>query len=331
MTMLPPKEVPTGLSDQEYQILLFRYQFLVWPRQMATCSKILMKNDAVGQNMTDEGRKRMTVLITALEATFFVNDAYEAVQHTASDMVKLAASEVGGAMDKNPTTAKVKKNMMLMAGMAKSLADGALHKVVSDVVMPTVGLPVDSVPTGHSAEHYLAMANRYEQFGFAEAARMALERAIEVDSKALNANKARVRIKTRLPLNPVPEAATKLYVQGLKNYVIKDYEGARDVFEQCLRDYPDFEWPAVMLGKTLIYMGDLERAQDLALKVYRANPNMIRAHLLLASIDVAAWRIKLLEERLEKVRALDSGTPELAPFDSLMQHLIGSGIYRPTG
>ena len=114
--------------------------------------------------MTEEGRKRMAVLMTALEATFFVNDAYEAVQHTASDIVRLAANEVGGAMDKNPTTAKVKKNMMLVAGMAKSLADGAFNKVVADVVMPTVGLPVDSVPTGHSAEHYLAMAARYEQF-----------------------------------------------------------------------------------------------------------------------------------------------------------------------
>ncbi|MBU6452137.1 MAG: hypothetical protein KGS72_10190 [Cyanobacteria bacterium REEB67] len=331
MSMLPPKEVPSGLSDLEYQILLFRYQFLVWPRQMATCSKILMKHEAVGQEMTEEGRKRMAVLMTALEATFFVNDAYNAVQDTASEVVKLAASGVGDVMDKNPLTARAKKNVLLVAGMAKLMADGALHKVVSDVVLPSVGLPVDHVPPGRTAEHYLDMARRYEQFGFAEPARMALERAIEVDPKALAASKARTRLKTRLPLNAVSEEATREYVQALKSYIMKDYESARQILEILIRNHPDFEWAHVLLGKTSIFLSEIERAQDLAMIVYRANPNLIKAHLLLASIDVVAWRINLLEERLDKIRALDPQTPELAPFDSLMQHLIGAGMYTPKG
>jgi tetratricopeptide (TPR) repeat protein len=211
------------------------------------------------------------------------------------------------------------------------LADGALHKVVSDVVLPSVGLPVDHVPPGRSAEHYLSMAIRYEQFGFAEPARMALERAIEVDPKAQAANKARIRIKTRLPLNPVPDEATRQYVLALKSYILKDYEGARQILDVLIRNYPDFEWAPILLGKTAIFLAEIERAQDLAMKVYRANPNLIKAHLLLASIDVVAWRINLLEERLDKIRALDPQTPELAPFDALMQHLIGAGMYRPKG
>jgi len=324
--MLPPKEVPAGLSDMEYQQLLFRYQFLVWPRQMATCSRILMKSDAAGQSMSDEGRKRMALLMTALEAGFFVHETLNLVQDTAGDIVKFAAGEVGGAMDKNPVTAKAKKNVLLFAGMARSLAEGALHKVVSDVVLPTVGLPVDHVPSGHSAEHYLNMAARYEQFGFAEAARQALERAIEAEPQSQFAKRARVRIRTRMPKDTVPEAATRQYGQGLKSFVLKDYESAKSTFELLVRNYPDFEWGVLMLAKTLIYLAELERAQDLALKVYRANPNIIGAHLVLASIDVAAWRISLLEERLDKIRALDPLTPELAPFESLLQHLGAMGL-----
>jgi tetratricopeptide (TPR) repeat protein len=326
MSMLPPKEVPAGLSDIEYQTLLFRYQFLVWPRQMAKCQKILLKSDAAAQSMSDEGRKRMALLMTALEATFFVNETVTMVQDTASDIVKIAATGVGGVMDKNPVTAQAKKNVMLMAGMAKHFADGALHKVVSDVVLPSVGLPTDFVPPGRTPEHYLGMAVRYEQFGFAESARMALKRAIEADPKGQFAGKARVRIRTRLPKEPVPDAATRQYLQGLKSYVIKDYEGAKGIFEGLLRNYPDFEWAALMLAKTLIYLSEVERAQDVAMKVYRYNPNIIGSHLVLASIDVVAWRIKLLEERLNKVRALDPQTAELAPFESLLQLLGDMGL-----
>jgi tetratricopeptide (TPR) repeat protein len=326
MTMLPPKEVPEGLSDTQYQQLLFRYQFLVWPRQMAKCSKILMKSDAAGQSMSEEGRKRMTLLMTALEATFFVNETVNLVQDTAGEIVKIAATGVGSVMEKNPVTAQAKKNVMLVAGMAKVLAEGALHKVVSEVVLPSVGLPTDSVPPGRTPEHYLAMATRYEQFGFAEAARMALDRAIEADPKAQTATKAKVRMRTRLPKDPVSDAATRQYVQGLKCYAMKDYEGAKGFFELLVRNFPNFEWASLMLAKTLIFLAEVERAQDLAMKVYRYNPSIIGAHLVLAQVDVVAWRIKLLEERLDKVRALDPQTPELAPFDSLLQHLGAMGL-----
>src|SRR5208337_3916340 len=109
----------------------------------------------------------------------------------------------------------------------------------------------DFVPPGRTPEHYLSMAMRYEQFGFAEAARMALERAIEADPKAQTASKAKVRMRTRLPKEPVPDGATRQYLQGLKSYVIKDYEGARGIFELLVRNYPDFEWGSLMLAKTL--------------------------------------------------------------------------------
>src|SRR5580704_1067818 len=114
MSMLPPREVPSGLTDIQYQQLLFRYQFLVWPRQMAKCSKILMKSDSAGQSMSEEGRKRMELLMTALEATFFVNETVNMVQDTAGEIVKLAATGVGDVMDKNPVTAQAKKNVIVL-------------------------------------------------------------------------------------------------------------------------------------------------------------------------------------------------------------------------
>jgi|GEM_PF-685957 len=326
MSMLPPKEVPDNLAPIEYQKLVLRYQFLVWPRQMAKCSKLLMQADPGSYSTSEENRKRLTMLMTAMEATFFVNDTVNMVQGTAADIVKVAATSVGGIMDKNPFTAMAKKNVLLMADMARGVADGALHKVVSDVVLPTVGLPVDFVPPGHEPEHYISMAMRYEQFGFAEAARMALERAIEADPKGQVAARAKVKMRTRLPKESVPEAATQQYVAGLKAFIMKEYDGAKAIFELLLRNYPNFEWAALMLAKTLIYLGEVERAQDVAMKVYRYNPNMIGSHLVLASIDVVAWRPKLLEERLEKIRALDPTTTELAPFDSVLEMITAMGL-----
>jgi tetratricopeptide (TPR) repeat protein len=326
--MLPPREVPAGLSESEYLILTFRYQVLVWPRQMAKCQKFLLNGNSAAQTMSEEGRKRTALLMSAFETTYFVHETVNMVQDTATDIVKLAATGVGEVMDKNPVTAKAKKGAILAAGMAKFLAEGAMHKVVSGVVLPSVGLPTDFVPPGREPEHYLAMARRYEQFGFPEAERMALERAIEADKAGTNAARARVLLRTRVPKEHVPDAAGMQYVQGLKNYVIKDYEGARAIFEVLVRDYPNFEWGGLMLARTLIYLGEIERAQDLAMMVYRYNPNILGAHLVLASIDVVAWRIKLLEERLEKIRALDPLTPELAPFESLMQHISEMGLRR---
>lgn len=285
--MLPPKEVPEGLTATEYQRLTIRYQMLKWPKQMAASSRYSMA--AAGDAVPEETRRKVGALMAALEITFTVNDAVNAVRGTVEEAVRLAGSEAGKVIDRNETLAKAKRNVGNVFSLANDLANSALHKVVEGVVLPRIGLPIEYLPEGLSQSDYLKMGARYEQLGFAEQARSALEKTISQGSDTIQGRRAKIRLRTRIPRDKVSDDATRRYVDALKLYITQEIVDAKAKLELLIREYPDFEWPYIQLGHILLTAGEVDRALDLAAKVVRQNPNMIKGWLMLSTIDLIYW------------------------------------------
>ncbi len=322
--MLPPKEVPDGLSATEYQRLAIRYQMLKWPKQMAASSRYSMA--AAGDAIPEETRRRVGALMAALEITFTVNDAVNAVRGTVEEAVRLAGSEAAKVIDRNETLAKAKRNVGNVFSLANDLANSALHKVVEGVVLPRIGLPIDYLPEGLSQIEYLKMGARYEQLGFAEQARAALEKTISQGSDTMQGKRAKIRLRTRIPRDKVSDDATRRYVDALKLYITQEIVDAKAKLELLIREYPDFEWPYIQLGHILLTAGEVDRALDLAAKVVRQNPNMIKGWLMLSTIDLIYWNIPKLEEHLQKIKTLDPESPELSTFEQLLELINQQGM-----
>lgn len=322
--MLPPKEVPDGLTATEYQRLTIRYQMLKWPKQMAASSRYSMA--AAGDAVPEETRRKVGALMAALEITFTVNDAVNAVRGTVEEAVRLAGSEAGKVIDRNETLAKAKRNVGNVFSLANDLANSALHKVVEGVVLPRIGLPIDYLPEGLSQSDYLKMGARYEQLGFAEQARSALEKTISQGSDTMQGKRAKIRLRTRIPRDKVSDDATRRYVDALKLYITQEIVDAKAKLELLIREYPDFEWPYIQLGHILLTAGEVDRALDLASKVVRQNPNMIKGWLMLSTIDLIYWNIPKLEEHLQKIKTLDPESPELSTFEQLLELINQQGM-----
>lgn len=322
--MLPPKDVPAGLSASDYQKLAIRYQMLKWPKQMAASQRYTMA--MAGDVVPEETRRKVGALMAALEITFTVNEAVNTVRDTIDEVTRLAGEKAGKVIDKNQTLAKAKRNVTNAFSLVHDIANSALHKVVEDVVLPRIGLPIDFIPEGLSAAEYLKMGARYEQIGFAEQARKALLQAVKVSPDSPQAKRAKIRLTTRIPKERVSDDATRRYVDSLKLYLTQEIADAKTKLELLIREYPDFEWPYIQLGHILLQAGEVERAQDLAAKVTRQNQSMIKAWLMLATIDVIFWKMNDLEKHLKKIRTLDAESPELATFEQLLELITQQGL-----
>lgn len=322
--MLPPKNVPEGLSAMDYQKLSIRYQMLRWPRQMAACSRRLVATGDVA--MSEQNRTQVTALMTAMEVTFTVSETVNEIRGTMDDALRIAGSEVGKVLDKSSYLAQGRKSIKNALNLVSSLANEAAHKVFENVVMPRLGLPVDFLPDGLGAAEYLKMGARYEQFGYAEQARMALKEAVKTAPESKEAKRAGLRLKTRIPLREVRDDATSLYVDALKLFYVQELDESKQTLKLLIRDYPDFEWPYIQLGRIVMMDGDIERARDLCGQALKLNGSLLKAHLLLATIDLIEWNIAAMDNRLKRIEGLDCESPELATFKELLLLIDSQGL-----
>lgn len=324
--MLPPRTVPDDLTVIEYQRLLLRYQLLTWLPQMARVSKILLRI-APEDNMGEGDKRKMMALMTAVQASVFVTSAVNEVQDTANDVVKFAAAEGGKLLDKNELTRKAKDKASTAFNFVSQLANSAVHKVIEDVVLPHVGLPVNYVPEGGTASQYLTMAGRYEKIGYAEPMRAALKKAIASEGSAEEITAAKRMLATRVPRQAISNEATSKFLDALKFFITKKEGQSKELLLELLRDEPHFDWIYPRLALIELSAGDEERARDLIRRVLKQNADFIPAWHMLCNIELAAWKIDDLEKRLEKMKALDAGAAEIEKIESLLA-LINQGGMR---
>ena len=319
--MLPPKVVPGEKSVVEYQRLLIRNQSLTWLAQMSQVSKIILQMSPEDA-MSESDRRKMLALMTAVQASVFVTDTITGVQDTAADVVKFAASEGGKLLDKNELTKKAKDKAASAFGFVSQLANDAVHKVLEDVVLPHVGLPVHYVPEGGTGEQYLTMALRFEKIGYVEPMRAALNKATSAGS----GDRARVLLATRVCRTVVrPESMSK-FVDALKFIYTKKESQGKELLLELLRDEPGFDWIYPRLAFMELVSGNEERARDLLARVLRQNPDFLPGWSMLATVELAAWQIEKMEKHLERMVKLDPLAEEVAKTNQMLSLINQGGL-----
>lgn len=322
--MLPPKVVPDGLTLPEYQRLLLQYQILTWMPQMAKVSKILVVL-APPEAMPEDQRRKMTALMTAVQASVFVTTAITEVENAASEVVKFAASQGGKLLDKNEVTKAAKDKVSVAFGFASQLASSAVHKVLEDVVLPHVGLPVHYVPEGGTAEQYLTMAKRFEIIGYCEPMRQALKKASVLGGES--GKRATIMLKTRVPLATINSEATSKFVDGLKCQLTKKEAQAKAIYTEILRDCPEFDWVYPRLAEIELVQGDEPRARDLLKRAIKQNPDYLLAWRGLCNLNLANWQIDAMQSNLDKMKTLDPQASEVSQIEQIID-LINQGGMR---
>ena len=213
------------------------------------------------------------------------------------------------------------KEQLLSIGLSEDEAQEYVQKLRQALAdMTQAEPPPRELPEDLSAEEYWQLAVRYKQVGWTEQARDALTSAIELDGDGPVGIKARSFLRSKIPRYPVPLMAEQLNIQGYNQMFVNENEAQR-MFENLVKDYPDFEWPYGNLGSLLIKRGRLEEAQELLIKAVQINPYYINGWLHLSRVYAIQENFSAAEECLQRVTAIDASDPNWKGIRDLVDQL----------
>lgn len=144
-------------------------------------------------------------------------------------------------------------------------------------------LPPRDVPEGLSAEEYLRLGIKYKAMGWTEQARDALHFAIQAGSDPEIVESAERFLRTKIPRFPVPLFAEQKNIEGFNLMSTGNVDQAQELFEELIRDFPDFEWPYGNLAVLYLHTQKIEEAKELLEKSLAINPHYVNGWLHMAT------------------------------------------------
>ncbi|CAN5567134.1 hypothetical protein BH11CYA1_BH11CYA1_26920 [soil metagenome] len=213
------------------------------------------------------------------------------------------------------------KEQLLSIGLSETEAQEYVQKLRQALAeMTQAEPPPRELPENLAAEEYWQLAVRYKQVGWTEQARDALTMAIEIDGDGAVGIKSRSFLRSKIPRYPVPLMAEQLNIQGYNQMFVNESEAQR-MFENLVKDYPDFEWPYGNLGSLLIKRGRLGTAQELLIKAVQINPYYINGWLHLSRVYAIQENFSAAEDCLQRVTAIDASDPNWKGIRDLIEQL----------
>lgn len=300
---LPPDELPTGLSAPEYRRLGIKYL-------------LMGKNDHATEAFS-LGNGKATASNTEAEASA---DAHREQQHQSplnanltNAVMKLLQQQVNRESDDGDASGQNSSQQFLDEIREQLCALGIPEDKVAQFLEELVEVvsvagaderPPRVVPTDLAPREFYELGVHYKELGWTEQARDALTYAIEGDENGDWGRKAKNFLQARLPRFPVPLMAEQRNIAGHNLMVSGDIEAAREIFEDLIEEYPDFEWPYGNLGFLFLGEGDILKSQKILEKALSLNPNYVNGWLHLARVKALSEDFKGAYECLEKAAVI---------------------------
>lgn len=161
------------------------------------------------------------------------------------------------------------------------------------------------VPSGQSAAQYYQLGVKYKAAGWTEPARDSLNRAIKLEPQGVDGKRAAIFLHAYLPRYAVPREAVQLNISGFNQAATGHNEQARQTYESCIKQFPNFEWPYGNLAALYVSQGKLDEAKELLNKILEVNPHYVNGWIHLAEANIAGKDFKRGMECLNRAAAID--------------------------
>lgn len=305
---VPPREVPAGLTADEYRRLSVRYSLIGWVEQAGQATRRCEQLACV-----DEDREQS-------EEPDPSDPGFAAGAALADALMKLLSQSPGASDEEGGDALASALEQLTALGVPQEEVDKLLESLSSLGASAQTALPSD-VPEGLSASEYLEMGMRYKEIGWTEQARDALQSAIEIDGAGEFGKAALTFLRSKVPRHPVPMMAVQTNIQGFNLMAAGDHAAAEATFAQLLRDYSDFEWPYGNLGSLLLHLGRLDEAEIVLNKALEINPYYLNAVLHLARLHAANDDLDSCAQCLDRASEIDSNDSSAQEIRELLDNL----------
>jgi Zn-dependent protease len=162
-----------------------------------------------------------------------------------------------------------------------------------------------AVPGGKTAGEYYKLSFQYKSAGWTEQARECVIKAMAMEPDGAIGIAAKNFLKTRLPINRVPEKAVLMNIQANAENAYFTRDRAEEIWKQCIAECPNFEWPYSNLADLLIQEGKLKEAEILLNRALKINPNYVNAWTRLAECKLKQNDKLTAQTSLEEALRLD--------------------------
>jgi tetratricopeptide (TPR) repeat protein len=308
--MIPTKDVPEGLSAEEYFRLSIQYLLLGWKKQMVTAARRAAELRANLQgklpyDLKSEDYEKIGTALGIVEGAMDIANSASEVLSETWNLLSQAVSAADQALDDDEQVSQIKNEIKTaFSSLVREVGD-LFNKTFEEAILPVLGIPGRDLPENLTADEYFSLAKHYKRLGWCEQARDALEKTLEIADDQTMAEAARRYLKTRIPRMPVPHHAVQKNIQGFNQLARGDVQAARHTFELLVRDYPDFEWSRANLGAVYCRIGELEKAEETLSEALDFNPNYLNGWLHLARLKAAKLQVAEAQRYIDKAIRLD--------------------------
>jgi tetratricopeptide (TPR) repeat protein len=319
--MIPTRDVPHGLTADQYFRLSIQYLLLGWKKQMVTAAKraINLRADLKGKlpyNLQTEDYEKIGIALGLIEGSMDIATAVGEAFEDTFNVMRDAFSAADQAVGEVKPLLDLKNEVQTFFGIWTSEAGRFINKAFEDHVLPVLGLPGRDLPEDLQAEQYWQVAQQYRSMGWCEQSRDSIDKVLELAKEpGLQAAARRFRL-TRLPRQPVPHKAVQQNIRAHHQIVCGDLTGARQTLESLVGEYPDFEWARGNLGLVYAQQGELEKAEKVLYDVLDYNANYLNAWLHLARLKAAKLEVKEAQSLIDQALKL---SPQDKPTLALRQ------------
>lgn len=324
--MVPTKDVPHGLTPEEYFKLGVQYMLMGWKRQAASSMKMAIEGHrdlsrTPLSGIPEEQRRALEAVLGFAEITLDFGDQAKEAARDVFGIFESVAAEADKVIETTDGLKELKQELLDVFGYFSRQAQTVLDSFMNEIVMPTLGLPTRDLPEGMLAEEYLRLGQQYKDMGWTEQARDSFERVIEIDPDSEAGDLARKYMRTKIPRQPVPHYAVRKNIAGHRMMAAGLNEFARRTFEELIQDYPSFEWPYGNLGLLLIRLGDLDRAEHVLNQALDINPTYLNAWLHLSRAQAVRLNLREAKSCLDQALRLDPEDNNAKTFQILLDYL----------
>ncbi|HEY9712735.1 MAG TPA: tetratricopeptide repeat protein, partial [Chroococcales cyanobacterium] len=123
------------------------------------------------------------------------------------------------------------------------------------------------------------------------------------------AKAASLFLKTKIPKFPVPLLAEQRFIEGFNQMALGETAEAKQIFENLVQDYPDFEWGYGQLSILYLQEGLNERAKDLLETALSINPHYVNGWLHMATANGLEMDFERAKQCVERALQCDPTDP----------------------
>lgn len=326
MVRVPAREVPHGLSADEYVKLSIQYSLLGWPKQALTAARKAFESGksshrGLFKDLDPQDARKFAPLLEFLESTVEFQEQASAAVKKSIMTLQAAAQLADQKMDEFEPLSEIKRELKSAFDFIGLQAGKYFGKTLDEYILPALGLPTRDLPEGLSAFEYLELAHRYKEMGWTEQSRDACIKVRELEPDTELAEAALRYLRTRLPKQPVPHRAVEKNIEGYNQLSQGDLDGAEKIFRNLTRTYETFEWPYGNLGLIYIRKGEIERAKSVLWKALDLNADYLNAWLHLARAWAACLELSEARSCIRKALSLDPDDRQARSLEEIINVL----------